>query len=478
MSRAGDIINERLLFKELEGVGVFKLGKFTLRSGQISPIYVDLRLLFTSPKVLKLTASYMCSLIEALNLKCDYIVGVPYAALPLSTIIAGQLEKPMLLRRKEIKSYGTGKIIEGNYETGKRALIIEDVVTLGRSILETVIVLRNEGLVCKDVICVLDREQGGSQRVQGEGITLHSLLGMNKVLDFLIDDGTITIKKKEDILYQLTLPPPSITEKVQCNGDWSLTLRKNSTQNPLNKKLLEIIIKKKTCLCIAVDITKSEEIIQIIEKTGDYVCAVKLHADVIEDFSDAFVQKLTSLADNLDFIIFEDRYLADIGHITNLQLTKGPFKIASWAQVVSVHALSGQSVLNVIRKIADQPESKLTGCLLVVEMSSEAFTNSKEYLNAALQLAKNNRDIVIGFICQKRCADIPSFLYWTAGVHVDAMSDGIGQNWRSIEHAIGVDGNDIVVMGRAITSSVDITTQIRRYRDAAWESFVCKQQKH
>ncbi|KAM3717580.1 Uridine 5'-monophosphate synthase [Dirofilaria immitis] len=452
MSDAGDMIDNRLLMEELKKVGVFKLGSFTLQSGQNSPIYIDLRLLFTSPKVLKLTTNYMCALIAAKNFKYDYIVGVPYAALPLSTIIADRLDKPMLLRRKEIKSYGTKKILEGNYEAKKRALIIEDVVTSGGSILETVLSLRSEGLICNEAICVLDREQGGPKFLQDQGITLYSILGMNKMLDFLIDIGTITLKKKEDILYQLTLPPPSVTNKIQYKDDWSLVSRKDATLNCLNKKLLEIMNKKKTCLCIAIDVTKCEEIIQIIEKTGGYICAVKLHADVIEDFNDAFVQKLTSLANNLDFIIFEDRKLADTGYTTKLQLTKGPFKIESWAQLVSVHAFSGQSVLNIIRKIVEQPTTKLTGVLLVVEMSSDgSFTNSKEYLNAALELAKNNRDIVSGFICQKRCADVPSFLYWTAGVHMDAVSDGIGQNWRTVENAIGVDGNDIVVVGRAIT---------------------------
>ncbi|VDK88091.1 unnamed protein product [Litomosoides sigmodontis] len=478
MAGAGDMTNELVLLKELKNAGVFKLGNFTLKSGQHTPIYVDLRLLFTLPKVLRLTANCMSSLMEARNLKYDFIVGVPYAALPLSTIIADQLAKPMLLRRKEVKSYGTKKVLEGNYEAGKRALIIEDVVTSGKSILETAVVLRSEGLICEDAVCVVDREQGGPQNVRAEGITLHSILGMNKMLDFLVNIGTITTKRKEDILYQLTLPPPSNTEKVHGSDNWSLTSRKNSTQNPLNKKLLEIMNKKKTCLCIAIDITKCDEIIQVVEKTGGYVCAVKVHADVIEDFNDAFAQKLLSLADNLDFIIFEDRKLADTGYITNLQLTKGPFDIASWAHIVSVHALSGQPVLDVIRKIVKQPGSRLTGCLLVVEMSSGAFINSKEYLNAALKLAEDNRDIVAGFICQKRCANTQDFLYWTAGVHMDAMSDGIGQNWRTIEHAIGLDGNDIVVVGRAITGVADINTQIRRYRDAAWESFICKQQDH
>ncbi|VDN07592.1 unnamed protein product [Thelazia callipaeda] len=449
---AGDMVNERLLIEKLESVGVFKLGSFTLKSGQITPIYIDLRVIFTSPEVLEFTAKCVCDVIEMRDLKYDYIVGVPYAALPLST---------------------------GIYEPGKRALIIEDVVTSGGSILETVVSLRNEGLVCDEAICVLDREQGGPAYLLAEGTTLYSLLNMNKILDFLIDVGTITRKKKEDILYQLTLPPPLTIENVDYNGEWSLKSRRDSTQNPFNKKMFDIMNRKKTCLCLAIDSTDCNQILQILEKTGDYICAVKLHADVIENFTPDFVQKLVAMADSGDFIIMEDRKFADIGHTVNLQLTKGPFKIASWAQVVTVHALSGQSVLNIIRKVINGSTTKLVSSLLVVELSSEgAFTNSNEYLKAALDLAKNNGDIVSGFMCQKRCANIPGFLHWTAGVHMDAVSDGIGQNWRTIEKAISGDGNDIVVVGRAVTDVPDINTQIRRYRDAAWEAFISRQQKH
>ncbi|VDK47308.1 unnamed protein product [Gongylonema pulchrum] len=178
------------------------------------------------------------------------------------------------------------------------------------------------------------------------------LLTMNLILDFLIDIGTITPKGKEDILYQLSLPPPSTIENVRYNMEWSLHARRESTTNAFNKKMLEIMSRKKTCLCLAIDNTSCDEVLQIAEKTGDYICAVKLHADIMEEFNDSFVQRLTVLANNLDFIIFEDRKLADIAHTVNLQLTSGPFKIASWAQIVSVHALSGQSVLNAIRKVS------------------------------------------------------------------------------------------------------------------------------
>lgn len=175
---------------DLHQIGAIQFGSFTLKSGMESPIYIDLRLTISYPGILKKISKALCTLMSSLTF--DLICGAPYAAIPLATAIALESDTPMVMVRKEIKAYGTKKMVEGVYQKGQSCILIEDVITKGLSVLETAKQLQLEGLVIEDVVSVLNREQGGKEKLGEEGIFLHSLFSIFDLLKVLFAEKKIS----------------------------------------------------------------------------------------------------------------------------------------------------------------------------------------------------------------------------------------------------------------------------------------------
>lgn len=175
---------------ELFAIGAIKFGQFTLKSGTSSPIYIDLRLIISYPHLLKRISAALWNL--ASRLSFDRVCGVPYTALPIATAISLQHEIPMVLRRKEAKEYGTKKMIEGVFHPKDTCLIIEDVITSGSSILETAASLEKEGMQIEDALVILNREQGGKERLKEKGIFLHPLISIFDLLKVLFYEKKIS----------------------------------------------------------------------------------------------------------------------------------------------------------------------------------------------------------------------------------------------------------------------------------------------
>ena len=171
------------LIVKLYEIEAIKFGNFTLKSGLQSPIYIDLRLIVSYPNILHLVGECIWEKIR--NLSFDIICGVPYTALPIATAISLQHQIPMVMRRKEIKEYGTKKTIEGAYQAGQKCLIIEDVITSGMSVTETIDPLEHEQLTIQDIAVLIDREQGGKQILGKQGYHLHSVFTLSQVLSAL-----------------------------------------------------------------------------------------------------------------------------------------------------------------------------------------------------------------------------------------------------------------------------------------------------
>lgn len=177
-------MNIHSLIHKLFELGAVKFGTFTLKSGIISPIYIDLRPTISVPQLLVAIAEMLYETVR--HCKYDLICGVPYAALPFATAISIKHLVPMVMRRKEKKEYGTGKWVEGSFQKGQRCLVVEDVITSGQSIFETLIPLEQEGLQIEDIAVLVDREQGGRKLIEKKGYRVHSVCTITNIVDALL----------------------------------------------------------------------------------------------------------------------------------------------------------------------------------------------------------------------------------------------------------------------------------------------------
>lgn len=173
-------MQKQKLLEALINIDVIKRGEFTLRSGEISPIYIDCRSIISYPPLLRAVAKVLWDKVK--HLKSNLLCGVPYTALPLATALSLEQNLPMLMCRKEAKDYGTKKQIEGVFKAGQDCLIVEDVVTTGSSVLQIAELLKKQGLEVKDIAVLVDRQQGGKEALLKAGYQLHSVYTLDELV--------------------------------------------------------------------------------------------------------------------------------------------------------------------------------------------------------------------------------------------------------------------------------------------------------
>ncbi len=178
------------IIDELIAVGAVKFGEFTLKSGIKSPIYLDLRLIISFPGLLHKIATVLVELSR--DLFFQRIAGIPYTALPIATAFSLLSGKPMIYSRKEIKEYGTAKQVEGIWEQGDQVLVVDDLITDGGSKLEIFSIFEKQGLKISGVVVLIDREQGGKERLQKEGYQLFSIISIFEILYRMNETNQIT----------------------------------------------------------------------------------------------------------------------------------------------------------------------------------------------------------------------------------------------------------------------------------------------
>ena len=190
------------LGKILNRIGALKFGAFKLTSGEVSPYYMDLRIVPSFPDAFR----RICDLYVKLIITdvgadgFDRIAGIPTAGISFASIVAYHLKKPFVYVRTAERRHGRGRRVEGILLSGDRVLLMDDLITKGGSILKAGEAVRAEGGVVTDVVVLMNREESGQDNLAKDGMKLHYLLTISELARKLHDLDAISEEQLNTIL--------------------------------------------------------------------------------------------------------------------------------------------------------------------------------------------------------------------------------------------------------------------------------------
>ena len=156
----------------------FLEGQFKLRSGLISPIYLDKYRFESDPRLL---SALVDKLEKLLPKSFDKSAGLELGGIPLATGLSLKTGKKCLFVRKTPKTYGTCNLVEGGFNPGEEAVVVEDVITTAGQVCKSIKQMRELGLIVQNAACVVDRQQGGKKNLQDIGCSLASVFVMHEL---------------------------------------------------------------------------------------------------------------------------------------------------------------------------------------------------------------------------------------------------------------------------------------------------------
>jgi orotate phosphoribosyltransferase len=184
-----DLELKKELSEILVRIGALKFGAFTLTGGRLSSYYIDMRIIPSFPGAFRKVGEIYIAIAKKSVGEAQFkrVVGIPTAGIPFASIVAFSLAKPFLYVRREAKTYGRQRKVEGILHPGDSVLPIDDLITSGGSLLSAVDCIKAEGGVVKDALVLIDREEGGEKALAKAGIKLHSGAKISEIAEILGD---------------------------------------------------------------------------------------------------------------------------------------------------------------------------------------------------------------------------------------------------------------------------------------------------
>jgi orotate phosphoribosyltransferase len=199
----GSVSGRVALAEALFRIGALRFGKFTLSSGRASSYYLDLRVVPSDPEAYMLAVeAYKAVVKEIGEGNVDVVAGVATAGVTISSPLAYVLRKPMVYVRKEEKGHGLGRQVEGAVRPGWKALVVDDLVTTGGSIISAVEALRKSGCVVKEAAVLVDRLEGGKANLAAAGVRLSAFADIKELVGTLYQEKKVTKGDYEAVLKQ------------------------------------------------------------------------------------------------------------------------------------------------------------------------------------------------------------------------------------------------------------------------------------
>lgn len=189
----------------LHKIGAIRFGAFKLATGKMSPYYIDLRIVPSFPDAFQKVCELYINLInkDVGDRNFDRIAGIPTAGIAFASLIANHFKKPFLYVRKGERLHGRRRRIEGILMPGNRVLLIDDLVTTGSSLNRAVTAIRAEGGVVNNAVVLLDREEGGKEKLEKSKVTLNCLLKVSEAARKLYQIEAISEEQLKTVLKQV-----------------------------------------------------------------------------------------------------------------------------------------------------------------------------------------------------------------------------------------------------------------------------------
>jgi len=460
---------KNILLSKFYYLDIIKNGSFTLKNGTTSNIYIDFRKLINYPQFF----SYLEKLIDLmypslLQKETNKLMSIPMGGIPLGNYLSFAKCIPQVMIRDKPKNHGTKNIIEGVYYDKDDFIIIEDVITSGSSIKESLQNLFNyciNNLKYKAILCICNRgslENLEISTIYNITIPIYSIFTLSEIENYLVKFNSLA-----PINYFI--------------NHTNYTNHTNKLSDSFQNELYKIATIKKSNIILSCDFMNDKETLSIIENIGENIIAVKLHLDTIKTFNyEEFFNKLNFLKNKYKLLIIEDAKIADIETIIYEKIYSSRMMINNIADAITIHAIAGLSIL--------ENEKIKIPMIIVSEMSSNDNMIDIDYSKKIIKRIRNtehmyanqsaNSSLLGGLVCQNNIPKLINpfeFLTISPGINLDDKNDSGNQKY-SIPDVKNNKVGLFWIVGRGITKYKDdfkiLQSKMELYKETGWQYFI------